>query len=309
VEPYPGNMRATCRKPWLAALLSLPLAGLGHLYAGAPRKAAAFFGGELVTGLVFVLLLIYWASAPWNLVLGWAVFLGWRFFAAVDAYRYTVRATACVGRSAWIRWPAYVVIYLAGAYGPALARRATVVEAFRIPAGSMSETLIPGDQFLATKWNVGSPERGELVVFVTPGGANFVERVIGLPGDRVAVREGVAHVNGNPLAEPYVTHDGGDPGEYGPIDVPPGSYFVLGDNRNNSKDSRVNEIGFVPSDRIVGRPRAIYWSASSTTGKIRWNRLGRRLKTGTGSFSPGLAPEVVQFAAYAGISTHEFRRI
>ena len=271
-------MQATFRKPWLAALLSLPLAGLGHLYAGAPRKAVAFFAGELGARLVFVLLLIYWASAPWNLLLGSAVSLGWLFWAAANAYRYAARATACVGRSAWMRWPAYVVIYLAASYGPALALRATVFEKFRVAGGSMSETLLPGDRFLATKWNVGSPKRGELVIFVTPAGANVVNRVIGLPGDRVAVREGIAHVNGKPLAEPYVRHESRDAGEYGPIVVPPGSYFVLGDNRNNSKDSRVDEIGFVPEDRIVARPRAIYWSADTTTAEIRWKRLGRRLR-------------------------------
>ena len=271
-------MQPTRRKPWLAALLSLPLAGLGHLYAGRWRRAGVFFGGELVATFTCLLLLSYWTVAPWNIAVGLAVFHGWRVLAAVDAYRGTAQATACVGRSAWIRWPVYAAVLLLGHFAPALTLRATVFEAFRVPAASMADTIIPGDLMLATKWNIGSPERGELVVFLTPSGVNFVKRVVGLPGDRIEVRDGVASVNGKPLAEPYVRREGADPGAYGPVEVPAACYFVLGDNRNRSKDSRVDEIGFVPSDRIVARPRAIFYSADPATGYIRWDRVGRPLR-------------------------------
>jgi len=271
-------MQPTRRKPWLAALLSLALAGLGHLYAGSPRRAVAFFGGELVTTLVWLFLLVSWHFAPWNMIVATVAFLGWRLLAAVNAFRYAARQPARAGCPAWIRWPAYAVVYMAAHYGPALALRATALEAFRISARSMSDTLIPGDRLLATKWNVGSPERGELVVFRMPSGKPWVKRVIGLPGERVEVREGIAFVNGEPLAEPYVRHDGTDPGGYGPTVVPPASYFVLGDYRNNSKDSRWEEVGFVREGQILARPRAIFWSADPSTAEIRWNRFGRPLR-------------------------------
>jgi signal peptidase I len=165
-----------------------------------------------------------------------------------------------------------------GYFAPALTLRATVFEAFRVPMASMADTIIPGDRMLATKWNLGSPERGELVVFRTPSGVNFVKRVIGLPGDRVEVKDGIAHVNGVRLEEPYVLLEGSDPGGFGAFEVPAGSYFVLGDNRHRSKDSRVDEIGFVPADRIVARPRAIFFSQNPDTGEVRWDRLGRPLQ-------------------------------
>ena len=271
-------MQPARRKPWLAALLSLALAGLGHLYAGSPRRAAAFFGGELVTTLVWLFLLVSWPFAPWNMIAGVAALLGWQLLAAVNAFRYTARQPARAGRPAWIRWPAYAVVYMAAHYGPALALRATALEAFRMPTRSMSDTLIPGDRLLATKWNVGSPKRGELVVFRMPSGKKWVKRVIGLPGDRVEVRAGIASVNGEPLAEPYVRHDGTHLGDYGPTVVPSASYFVLGDNRNNSKDSRMEEVGFVREGQIYARPRAIFWSVDPATADIRWNRLGRPLR-------------------------------
>ena len=271
-------MQPAPRKPWLAALLSLPLAGLGHLYAGSPRRAAAFFGGELVATLVGLFLLVSWPVAPWNMVLGTAVLFGWQLLAAMNAFRYTARQPACAGRSAWIRWPAYAVIYMAAHYGPALTLRATAFEAFRVPTRSMSDTLMPGDRLLATKWNVGSPERGELVVFRMPGRKPWVKRVIGLPGDRVEVRKGIASVNGEPLAEPYALHDGTHLGDYGPTVVPPESYFVLGDNRDRAKDSRWEDVGFVREDQIFARPRAIFWSVDPATAEIRWNRLGRPLR-------------------------------
>jgi signal peptidase I len=271
-------MHPNRRKPWLAALLSLPLAGLGHLYAGSPRRAVAFFSGELVTTLVWLFLVVSWPFAPWNMIVGAAVTQGWNLVSAVSAYRYTAREPARTGRPAWIRWPAYAVVYIAAHYGPALALRATAFEAFVIPTRSMSDTLIPGDRLLATKWTVGSPERGQLVVFRMPAGKPWVKRVIGLPGDRVEVRAGIAFVNGEPLAEPYVRLDGTDRGGYGPTVVPPASFFVLGDNRNLAKDSRVEEVGFVREGQIFARPRAIFWSVDPATFEIRWDRLGRPLR-------------------------------
>ena len=138
----------------------------------------------------------------------------------------------------------------------------------------MAETIIPGDRMLTTKWGLGSPKRGELVVFLAPAGANFVKRVIGLPGDRAEVRDGVAYVDGQRLDEPYAR--GGS--DFGPVAVPAGSYFVLGDNRDRSKDSRSEEIGFVPADRLVARPRSIFFSEDPKTGEFRWDRVGRPLQ-------------------------------
>ena len=275
---YRMTMQPTRRKPWIAALLSLVLAGLGHLYAGSPRKALAFFTGDLVTALVAMLLLVFWPIAAWNVIMGAGLRIGWMLLAAVSAFRYTARQPACAGRPVWIRWPVYVVVSVIAYAGPTLAIRAIAFEPFRASAQSMSDTILAGDRFLASKWDVGSVGRGDLVVFRTPAGESWVKRIIGIAGDRVEVRAGIATVNGELLVEPYVRREGSDLGAYGPTVVPPGCYFVLGDNRNRSKDSRAEDIGFVSTGQLLARPRAIFSLVDPNTGDFRWHRFGRPLR-------------------------------
>jgi len=272
--PYAGGMTPGRRKPWVAAILSLPLAGLGHLYAGARGRAAAFFLGEVVTSASGLLILIEWRAAPWNLAVSAGFPLAWRTVAAVSAFRFAARHPPCAGRPAWLRWPAYLVAFLAGAYGPVLALRATAIEAFRVPTRSMSDTLIPGDRLLATKWGLDSLRRGDVIVFRVEENVSYAKRVIGLPGDLVEVREGLAVVNGERLDEPYARRDGPDRGDFGPVEVPARSYFVLGDNRHAALDSRSEKFGFIPAGRVVGRARTIVISQDPETGDVRWNRLG-----------------------------------
>jgi signal peptidase I len=185
----------------------------------------------------------------------------------------------------------------------------TMVQARMIPSESMVRTLLIGDHVLVsrfgydagvpfTNWHVSlwrQPVRQQVVVFHAPlpGQPDFVKRVIGLPGDRVDIRAGAVWINGKPLSEPYLSETP-DPWENrGPYLVPPGKYFVMGDNRNNSYDSRF--WGFVPRSAIVGSPVVIYLSVDSPgeawqpghvrerlaayglalihPGRVRWERL------------------------------------
>jgi len=174
--------------------------------------------------------------------------------------------------------------------------RTFVVQVFYIPSSSMEPTLSVNDRMIVEKitYRFREPVRGEIVVFegeslvdraledttgerlvrivgqflgVVPANArDFVKRVIGLPGDEILIREGIVSVNGVPIDEPYVVFD--DPSDYGPVIVPEGSLFFLGDNRPNSSDSR-RSLGFVPEDKVVGRSYAIIWpfgNASLLTG-------------------------------------------
>ena len=164
--------------------------------------------------------------------------------------------------------------------------RTFVVQVFYIPSSSMEPTLSVNDRMIVEKltYRFREPARGEIVVFegeslvdravddttgerlvrivgqflgVVPASArDFVKRVIGLPGDEILIRDGIVSVNGVPLDEPYVVFD--DPSDYGPVTVPDGSLFFLGDNRPNSSDSR-RSLGFVPEDKVVGRSYAIIW--------------------------------------------------
>ena len=200
-----------------------------------------------------------------------------------------------------------------------------VLQAFKIPTGSMETTLLIGDHLLVNKFAYAYPthwlarllpyreiRRGDVVVFKFPGsedqsqsGEHFVKRVVGLPGDRVRIFHRQVFVNGELLKEPFVHHTyldqlrpGDDfppaPTEYirgataewsaemqdhiqgGELVVPPGRYFVMGDNREQSWDSRF--WGFVPRELISGRPLLIYWSYESTRDEYTRTSFRDRLR-------------------------------
>ncbi|HVR43765.1 MAG TPA: signal peptidase I [Thermoanaerobaculia bacterium] len=149
----------------------------------------------------------------------------------------------------------------------ALLVRATLLQAYSIPSASMSPTLQPGDHILVTPARGFRDERidrGSVVVFRNPdaGHGYFVKRVVAVPGDFLEIRNGAVRVNGRWLAEPHV---GSEPtsGELAEL-VPRGRVFVMGDHRTDSIDSR--NWGFLPSDRIVGRARLIFWSSGASAG-------------------------------------------
>lgn len=202
--------------------------------------------------------------------------------------------------------------------------RTFLIEAFKIPSGSMENTLLIGDHLFANKAVYGAqvpfthfrtpafrePERNDLLVFdsVEEEGLKVVKRLIGVPGDTLAMRGGQLYRNGQPVDEPYVRHDnptlsegpqnrakmrawqvkhlaGADAATYnpdvqdwGPIVVPADSFFMMGDNRDISYDSRY--WGFLPRSSVRGTPLIIYysydpgsWRALPFVTAIRWNRF------------------------------------
>ncbi len=164
----------------------------------------------------------------------------------------------------------------------ALLIRTFVVQAFKIPSGSMIPTLLVGDHILVNKfvYRFRDPKRGDVIVFKYPWDEtrDFIKRVIAVGGEEVAMKGRTVFVNGRPLVEPYAiyseTRPTSGPGyEYGPVVVPQGSYFVMGDNRDNSQDSRF--WGFLKREKILGKSFFIYWSWDSEKGRLRWWRLGR----------------------------------
>ena len=168
-----------------------------------------------------------------------------------------------------------------------------IIQAFRIPSGSMIPTLRIGDQILVSKlsyglknpfhdrylFRTGSPKRGDVVVFKYPKdeSKDFIKRVVGIPGDHIVIRKKQIFVNGVLQKEPYIqildlTTDQ-SPRDNFETTVPPHSYFVMGDNRDDSYDSRF--WGFVKSRKIVGRAILIYWSWSKDRKAVRFSRLGK----------------------------------
>ena len=181
----------------------------------------------------------------------------------------------------------------------ALFIRTFVVQAFKIPSGSMKPTLQVGDHILVNKFIYGvkipylntlllpvkKPQRGDIVVFKYPldPRKDFIKRVIGLPGDVVEIRDKTIYVNGQRLnhdvgvfSDPHIIAGNIRPRDnLGPISVPKGALFVMGDNRDESFDSRF--WGFVPLRDVNGKAFIIYWSWDSDDFNVRWSRLANVL--------------------------------
>jgi signal peptidase I len=184
----------------------------------------------------------------------------------------------------------------------ALFVRTFVVQAFKIPTGSMENNLLIGDHLLVNKF-VYAPtatgveqailpidpiRRGEVIVFKYPEDPerDFIKRVIALPGETIELKKKRVYINGTQLDEPYVHYltppdeEGGDDFDvrvrYGPVTVPPGHLFMMGDNRDNSQDSRY--WGFLPQAYVKGRALFIYFSfgeggLSDLVSGVRWSRI------------------------------------
>jgi signal peptidase I len=238
-----------------------------------------------------------------------------------------VQALRVLNRRPWrLRWfSEWMFILFCAVVVVFFVARPFFVEAFKIPSGSMENTLLVGDFLFVNKAVYGAevpfvhvrlpalqhPKRGEILVFEYPPNPekDYVKRLVGLPGDTVEMRDGTVYIDGTALVEPYVVHTdpNSDPGEaefawqrpflvrtaeasthpsrnnWGPLVVPEGNYFVLGDNRDNSADSRY--WGFVPDSLVRGRPMFVYYSYEPDATRrvpwltnVRWSRIGTRVR-------------------------------
>lgn len=174
--------------------------------------------------------------------------------------------------------------------------RTFVIQAYKIPSGSMKPTLLIGDHILVSKFNygirlplirstlipVGTPTRGDIVVFIYPEdrSKDFIKRLIGLPGDVIEIRNKNILLNGLPWSDTRGVYVDSliIPGSvqprdnFGPVTVPEGSLFVMGDNRDESYDSRF--WGFVPMKDVLGKALIIYWSWNQESHGVRLGRIG-----------------------------------
>lgn len=182
----------------------------------------------------------------------------------------------------------------------ALFIRAFIVQPFKIPSGSMIPTLLIGDQIFVTKFSygvrmpftnavlipTGKPKRGDIVVFKFPKDPtkDYIKRVIAVENDVVQMKDRKIYINGIETPDPhahYAQEEAFARYDYGktdfpPTTVPPGKYFVMGDNRDNSNDSRF--WGFVDFSDFRGKARIIYWSWDWDKWRVRWGRLAKILR-------------------------------
>lgn len=286
------------RKAWLAALLSLLGGGpLGQVYVGSLRRGVLlWFVGVFIASVValsamtlpigiigFVLLVMCAVAFPICL--------------AVDAFL-LARRQRDAPLKRYQRWWAYLLFFLVFVVtNDAVARgiRAYVVEAFVVPTRSMSPTIQAGERFLADKlWpNLSRLVRNDVVVFRSEGPDSplYVMRVIGLPGEELEIKDERVLINGTAGDDGHAVFDGPMPphidmANYGPVKIPADCFFVLGDNRRRSKDSRF--LGPIPLSDFYGKARVIFWSrprefpdpddtSHYELGPIRWDRIGTRL--------------------------------
>jgi signal peptidase I len=295
--PVPGRRRA-----WLAALLDLFAFPLGHVYAGRARR-----GFVLWLGATAAMVVVLWAGmasgVPALGMLAFAVLLLLRLALVADGF-VAARRAAGEPLKPYQRPAVYValgIVLLLCGDGITGWIRGNVARAYRIPSGSMQPTLLQGD-YLMTVPDVADPlRRGAVVVYHREvDGVTAITRVMGLPGDTLEMRAKTLYLNGRPLREPYTRHidTTTDPRDdlmawqakylappprgpyrpsrdnWGPLVVPAGELFMLGDDRDNSYDSR--HLGFTAPRALKGRPTWIYLSRGPAG--VRWSRIGRTIQ-------------------------------
>ena len=178
----------------------------------------------------------------------------------------------------------------------ALVIRTFVVQAFKIPSESMVKTLLVGDHLLASKFSYGikipfthsyiykgnDPVKGDIIIFEYPNdpSVDYIKRIVGTPGDTIEVRNKQLFRNGEPVKESFIRFTEPDRiqpvrDNFGPVTVPADKYFVMGDNRDNSMDSRF--WGFVDRSAIRAKAWRIYWSWAGLSD-IRWDRIGKAVE-------------------------------
>lgn len=292
------------RSPWVAALLSLLVPGLGQWYAGRPWRTAAWVAIALLLLPGTFAILIYLPIERANVALAGGAWVVYYLAVTFDAWRVS-RAHGGQPLAVWQRWWACVIVAVALltiGEAHAILVRAFMFETFVIVSAAMADTFIPGDRVAVDKlWHdPQSLRHDEVVVHILdgPDSGRAINRVIGLPGDVIESRDEVLYRNGEVLDEPYATFApeasvGADPrmATFGPITVPEGEVFLMGDNRRHSHDSRLR--GTWPLADIIAPVRVIYWSRPPLDGphglsqqgavgdsdaSVRWQRVGRRIR-------------------------------
>ncbi len=277
-------IRKNNKDPWLTVFLSQIFPGWGHIYIG-----------NWVLGIVFIVCsIIMLIFEDTNYVLFLLIFTIFSAFVCYHAYM------SSPVRRETSKKPIMVLV-LIFTLGLPLEYSANFIsenhgQAFKIASRAMEPTLLVGDRIRANKivyeMNTSfiksqqAPNRGDVVVFELPidESKNYIKRIVGIGGDLVEIRNKQVYLNGEPWDDPYGMHEDSDtwPGSvsprdnYGPVTVPEDSLFVMGDNRDSSRDSRY--WGFVALEKVKGKARNIIFSWDKERVRVRWERIGKDIK-------------------------------
>ena len=275
------NPKSPPRRTWIAVLLQLITPGMGNMYCGRFLRGVLIYAANWLiwTGC---LVSVLWTPPLINIAIPLIGLVSLYVFNILDVVRFARQNTPTYQNVRYYRWYSYVGAYaLAYVFSTFVVAPsvAIVFGAFRNTTASMEPTLCAGERFIVNKtaYLLSDPHRGEVVLFSRPGEkVQFVKRVIGLPGELIEIRGKAVFINGRTIEEPYVLlpKNRASPGEFTtPTVVPTDSYYLLGDNRDNSQDSRF--FGPIRRADIHGRVRAVYFSRDVTSGAMRWGRFGQ----------------------------------
>ena len=275
--------KAHKKNPWIAALLTFLTIGLGHFYIGTASRGILFFGMSFILSYLAILAgSIDQLPVTLFIIISTGIFL--YTYAILDTLK-LIRILPDGPQKKYSKWYIYFILYLINStfFAPLLSTTFvdTIGKAYVVSDISMKPTLLSGDHILVETSAEAPLSRGDVIAFNSQDELNitYVKRIVGIKGDKVQLIEGDLYINDSIVLEDYLFKDEVAPDNnlqyYGPVIVPEGAYFVLGDNRSNSFDSR--SFGFLGSDQINGKVKCFYWSWDSQTKKVRWHRVGQNI--------------------------------
>ena len=278
------------RKLWVAGLLTFLTIGLGHLYAGEARRGLILFFAQAILLAIFLPLALVRLSLTILILLvisGFAYFV----YCLLDAIRIARENKFGYRLKKYNRWYIYLACWIVASLiiqpVTEVLIKKNVIQAYKIASGAMIPTLLLGDRILVDKltYKNHEPQRGDIIIFPYPVNLSraFVKRLIGLEGDKIQIKDKQLFINDEIYQENYIVNrdphimpaDVSPRDNFGPIVVPNGKYFVMGDNRDNSHDSRFWK--YVEKDTVEGKVKSLYWSWDKEAFKVRWERIGKSI--------------------------------
>ena len=268
------------RRPLVAFLLSFLTPGLGQIYNGQMKKAIILWVVSFLLGIFFLITGLFYKF--YGMIFCFAVLIGIFLFIMLEAF-YSARKLRQIDLKRYNKWYLYIVIIIINLLVVQPLTRSisrTYFRPYRIPSVTMEPTLKVGDHFVVTMkyYKNQKPKRGDIIVFPNPKdpSKDYIKRVIGLESEKVEILHDKLYINDKLLEDPWGAFERKELSghlsfleNFGPVVVPTGSLFVLGDNRHNSQDSRF--WGFVDLDKVKGKALYIYWANDK-------NRIGNEIK-------------------------------
>jgi signal peptidase I len=272
----------------LSAILTFFMPGLGQIACGKIKRGVAVY----IFSLIFFIAAAFVAIQPipmFNIIAAGLIFISVFLFTLIDSILIAKNPDNTLKLKPLIGYSILVIASIVNSslVQPAISKtiKAKYIQAFHIPSISMMPSLLIGDHLLVNKqtYKKNSPKRGDIIIFDFPEDTSktFIRRVVGIGGDVIEIRNKQLYINGKQYSENYVMYADSKSlpknshpiDDYGPTAIPEDSFFVLGDNRNSSYDSRY--WGFLTADKIKGKAATIYWSWDKANNRVRWDRIGK----------------------------------